>query len=87
MDMKAVIVSAALMTALGQSSSLVQAAGLELTVPATPKSSRIELAQMHAPVGHRQPTQNDIPPAVRQDEAPGAEVVPQFELRSGVRGG
>jgi hypothetical protein len=30
-----------------------------------------------APIGHRQPTQNDIPPSVRQEEAPSANQTPQ----------
>jgi hypothetical protein len=35
-------------------------------VAATAKSSRADLAQLQAPIGHRQPTQNDIPPSVRE---------------------
>jgi hypothetical protein len=41
------------------------------------KSSRAELAQLQAPVGHRQPTQNDLPPSVREEESPSAQATPQ----------
>ena len=43
----------------------------------TAKSSRAELAQLQAPVGHRQPTQNDLPPSVREEEAPSTAATPQ----------
>jgi hypothetical protein len=49
----------------------------DVTVAVTVKSSRAELAQLQAPVGHRQPTQNDIPPSVREEEAPSAHATPQ----------
>jgi hypothetical protein len=50
----------------------------------TAKSSRAELAQLQAPVGHRQPTQNDLPPSVREEEAPAA--TPQGSTSDGQRG-
>jgi hypothetical protein len=51
--------------------------------PVTAKSSRADLAQLQAPVGHRQPTQNDIPPSVREQEAPSAEANPQQDSQGG----
>jgi hypothetical protein len=33
-------------------------------------------AQMPAPTGHRQPTQNDVPPSVLQSEAPASAATP-----------
>jgi hypothetical protein len=56
-------------------------------VAATAKSSRADLAQLQAPIGHRQPTQNDIPPSVRQEEAPSAEANPQQDSQGGVATG
>ena len=58
----------------------------DVTVAVTVKSSRAELAQLQAPVGHRQPTQNDIPPSVREEEAPHAEATPQGSSGDGQRG-
>ena len=43
-------------------------------------SSRSEVAQVQAPVGHRQPTQNDLPPSVREEEAPNAKAGQQQEF-------
>jgi hypothetical protein len=53
----------------------------------TAKSSRAELAQLQAPVGHRQPTQNDLPPSVREEEAPSTAATPQGGSGDGQRGG
>jgi hypothetical protein len=58
----------------------------DVTATLTVKSSRAELAQLQAPVGHRQPTQNDIPPSVREEEAPHAEATPQGRSGDGQRG-
>jgi hypothetical protein len=55
-----------------------------VTVAGPFKSSRAELAQLQAPVGHRQPTQNDLPPSVREEEAPAA--TPQGSSGDGQRG-
>ena len=57
----------------------------DVTVAVTVKSPRAELAQLQAPVGHRQPTQNDIPPSVREEEAPRAEATPQGSSGDGQR--
>src|ERR1700733_9184712 len=38
-----------------------------------PRSSRVDLAQLEAPIGHRQPTLDDLPPWLRDEEKPGAE--------------
>jgi hypothetical protein len=57
-----------------------------VTVAVSAKSSRAKLAQLQAPVGHRQPTQNDLPPSVREEEAPHAEATPQGSTGDGQRG-
>jgi hypothetical protein len=87
MNMKTAILGAVLMAGIGQIGSLAQAAERDGAAPSVRSSTLVQLAQMQAPVGHRQPTQNDIPPAVRQDEAPGAEASPPPDARSGARGG
>jgi hypothetical protein len=46
------------------------------TAPAAAEPAT-KLAQMPAPTGHRQPTKNDIPPSVRQDETPNSEATPE----------
>jgi hypothetical protein len=43
--------------------------------PASADQTR-RFAQMPAPTGHRQPTQNDVPPSVLQNEAPASEATP-----------
>lgn len=58
----------------------------DVTVGVTVKSSGAELAQLQAPIGHRQPTQNDIPPSVREEEAPHADAAPQGGSGDGPRG-
>ena len=50
-------------------------------------SSRSEVAQVQAPVGHRQPTQNDLPPSVREEEAPNAKAGQQQEFEGDSGGG
>jgi hypothetical protein len=57
-----------------------------VTVAAPAKSSCAELAQLQAPVGHRQPTQNALPPSVREEEAPSAAATPQGSSGDGQRG-
>jgi hypothetical protein len=37
------------------------------------RSWHIDLAQLEAPIGHRQPTLDDLPPWLRDEEKPGAE--------------
>jgi hypothetical protein len=58
----------------------------DVTLDVTVKSSRAELAQLQAPIGHRQPTQNDLPPSVREEEAPSAQGTPQGGSGDGQRG-
>jgi hypothetical protein len=55
---------------------LVQAIGEPSTdarAAAAARSWRIDLAQLEAPIGHRQPTLEDLPPWLREEEKPGAE--------------
>jgi hypothetical protein len=85
--MKSVILGAVLLVGIGQTGCFAQAAERDGSATSVRHSSLVQLAQMQAPVGHRQPTQNDIPPAVRQDEAPSSEASPPPDARSGARGG
>ena len=50
--------------------------GIWETSSDAPRSSRVDLAQLPAPTGHRQPTLNDLPPWLRDEEKPGAEASP-----------
>ena len=57
-------------------SSVVQAIGepsADARAAAAARSWRIDLAQIEAPIGHRQPTLQDLPPWLREQEKPGAE--------------
>src|SRR6516165_11534524 len=57
-------------------SSVVQAIGepsADARAAAAARSWRIDLAQLEAPIGHRQPTLDDLPPWLREEEKPGAE--------------
>src|SRR5262249_40048918 len=57
-------------------SPVVQATGEPSSDPraaAAARSWRIDLAQLEAPIGHRQPTLDDLPPWLREEEKPGAE--------------
>ena len=58
-----------------------------VTAAVTFTSSRAEVAQLQAPIGHRQPTQNDLPPSVREEEAPSTAATPQGGSGDGQRGG
>jgi len=49
-------------------SPVVQAVG---EPAATAGSSRADLAQLEAPIGHRQPTLDDLPPWLREEEKAG----------------
>ena len=40
---------------------------------ATARSSRVHLAVFQAPIGHRQPTLDDLPPWLRETEKPGSD--------------
>jgi hypothetical protein len=42
----------------------------------TPMTARGVLAQLEAPIGHRQPTLDDLPQWLREEEKPGAEANP-----------
>src|SRR6478736_6791168 len=48
---------------------------------ATTKS--VHVAQLPAPTGHRQPTMNDLPPWLRDEEKPGAEASPTQDPQAG----
>ena len=57
-------------------SPVVQAIGelsSDARLTATASSSRGDLAQLEAPIGHRQPTLGDLPPWLREMEKPGTE--------------
>jgi hypothetical protein len=45
----------------------------DVKVPPIAKSPRTNLAVLPAPTGHRQPTLNDLPPWLRDEEKPGTE--------------
>ena len=47
------------------------------------RSSSVDLAQLPAPTGHRQPTLNDLPPSLREEEKPGAEANPTQNSQAG----
>ena len=47
------------------------------------RSSRVDLAQLPAPTGHRQPTLNDLPPSLREEEKPGANLNLTQDLQAG----
>jgi hypothetical protein len=53
----------------------VQAIG-EPSNTRTPMTVRGVLAQLEAPIGHRQPTLDDLPEWLREEEKPGAEANP-----------
>jgi hypothetical protein len=60
-------------------SPVVQAIGepsSDARVAATVRSSRADLAVLQAPIGHRQPTLDDLPPWLREKEKPGTEANP-----------
>src|ERR1700736_6734554 len=44
---------------------------------------RADLAQLEAPIGHRQPTLNDLPPWLREEEKPGTEANPTQDSQAG----
>jgi hypothetical protein len=46
-------------------------------------SSRAKLAQLEAPIGHRQPTLDDLPEWLREEEKPGAEANPTQAPQAG----
>jgi hypothetical protein len=52
-------------------------------VAATARSSRADLAQLEAPIGHRQPTLDDLPPWLREEEKPGTEASPTQDSQAG----
>jgi hypothetical protein len=55
-------------------SPVVQAVGepsSDARMAATAGSSRADLAQLEAPIGHRQPTLDDLPPWLREEEKAG----------------
>jgi hypothetical protein len=43
----------------------------------------VHVAQLPAPTGHRQPTLNDLPPSLREEEKSGAEVSPTQDTQAG----
>src|SRR3984885_6320441 len=48
---------------------------------ATTKS--VHVAQLPAPTGHRQPTMNDLPPSLREEEKSGTEASPTQDPQAG----
>jgi hypothetical protein len=50
-------------------------------VTATTKSAHV--AQLPAPTGHRQPTMNDLPPSLREEEKSGTEASPTQDPQAG----
>ena len=61
----------------------VQAFGPSFDAKKTARSSRTDLAQLPAPTGHRQPTLNDLPPSLRDEEKPAAEAGPTRDSQAG----
>ena len=67
-------------------SPVVQATGepsSDARLNATARSSRADLAQLEAPIGHRQPTLDDLPPWLREEEKPGTEASPTQDSQAG----
>jgi hypothetical protein len=67
-------------------SPVVQATGepsSDVRVAASARSWHIDLAQLEAPVGHRQPTLDDLPPWLREEEKPGTEAKPTQDPQAG----
>ena len=65
---------------------VVQATGepsSDVRVAAAARSWRIDLAQLDAPIGHRQPTLDDLPPWLREEEKPGTEAKPTQDPQAG----
>src|SRR5215831_12505504 len=63
-------------------SPVVQAIGKpssDAIVTATARSSRTDLAVLQAPIGHRQPTLEDLPPWLREREKPDTQANPTQE--------
>ena len=52
-------------------------------VTTTARSSRADLVQLEAPIGHRQPTLDDLPPWLREEEKPGTEANPTQNSQAG----
>jgi hypothetical protein len=64
---------------------VVQAIGepsSDARVAATVRTSRADLAVLPAPIGHRQPTLDDLPPWLRDMEKPGTEPNRQTEFKA-----
>jgi hypothetical protein len=64
----ATILAIPVIQAIGDTSSDVRA-----TATATARSSRVHLAVLQAPIGHRQPTLDDLPLWLRETEKPGSD--------------
>jgi hypothetical protein len=67
-------------------SAVVQAIGApfsdaRITAPGT--SPRADLGVLQAPIGHRQPTLDDLPPWLREVERPGNEAKPTPDPQAG----
>jgi hypothetical protein len=54
----------------------IEKPSLDARVKATATSSRAHLAQLPAPIGHRQPALDDLPEWLREEESPNAEANP-----------
>ena len=67
-------------------SPVVQAVGepsFDVSLTATARSPRAVLAQLEAPIGHRQPTLDDLPPWLRQEEKPSTDANPTQDPQVG----
>ena len=67
-------------------SPVVQALGepaSDARLAATARSPRADLALLEAPIGHRQPTLEDLPPWLREEEKPGTEANPTQDSQAG----
>jgi len=65
---------------------VVQAIGepsSDARLTATARSSRADLAQLEAPIGHRQPTLDDLPLWLREEEKPGTGASPTQDSQAG----
>jgi hypothetical protein len=61
----------------------IEEPSLDARVTATAISSRAHLAQLPAPVGHRQPTRDDLPEWLREEENPSEEANPSQAPQAG----
>jgi hypothetical protein len=65
---------------LSQVAHAIGEPSFDARVIATTGSSRAQLVVLPAPVGHRQPTLDDLPPWLREIEKPGPEASPTQDM-------